>query len=100
MIIIYSTFPNLKEAKKIGELLIRNKLAGCINIFPINSMYFWKKRVLKNKEYGAFIKTKKQNFKKVKQFVLKHHSYTTPCIIEIPVKRITKKYLNWLDSSC
>lgn len=100
MIIIYSTFSNLKQAQRISELLIKNKLAGCINIFSIDSIYSWKGKVVKDKEYAAFIKTKKQNFKKVEQFILKHHSYTTPCIIEIPVKRITKKYLNWLNSYC
>lgn len=97
MIFVYSTFPNKKEAKKIGERLVRKKLAACINIFPIESVYIWRGKVIKDKEFAAIIKTKKENFKKVEKFILANHSYDTPCILEIPVSRVTKKYLNWLN---
>jgi len=96
MIFIYSTFPNKKEAKEIGERLVRNKLAGCVNIFPIESIYSWQKKITKDKEFAAVIKTRKKNFKKVEGFISKNHSADTPCIMEIPVGRVSKKYLKWL----
>jgi periplasmic divalent cation tolerance protein len=99
MIIIYSAFPNKKEAKKIGELLIKNKIVGCVNIFPIASIYLWQRKIVKDKEYGVFMKTQKANFKKVKKFIIKHHSYTAPCILEIPVGRVAEKYLEWLNNN-
>lgn len=99
MIFIYSTFPSKKEAKKIGEELIRKKLAGCVNIFPIESIYTWKRKFVKDREFVVIIKTKKKNFKKIEKFILKNHSYDTPCIIEIPIGRVTKKYLNWLNKN-
>ena len=99
MIFIYSTFSNKKEAKRIGERLIKNKLVACLNIFPIESIYFWKNKIIRNKEFAAIIKTKKENFEKVEKFILANHSYNTPCIIEIPVGRVTKKYLSWLEKS-
>lgn len=99
MIFVYSIFPNKKEAKKIGEGLIRKKLAGCVNIFPIESIYTWQKKVVKDREFVAIIKTKKKNFKKVEKFILKNHSYDTPCILEIPIGRVTRKYLNWLNKN-
>jgi len=100
MIVIYSTFPNFKEAKKIGELLIKNKLAGCVNIFPINSIYFWNNEIVKDKEWAAIIKTKKANFSKVENFIARHHSYAVPCVFEIPIGRVAKKYLKWLNKNC
>ncbi len=96
MIFIYSTFPTRKEARKIGESLVKKKLAACLNIFPIESIYSWKGKINKDKEFAAIIKTEKKNFKKVEEFILKNHSYDTPCIIEIPIGRVTKKYLEWL----
>lgn len=100
MVIIYSTFSTLKEAKRIAGLLVKNKLAACVNIFSIDSVYKWKGRVVEEKEWSAFIKTKKRNFKKVEKFILKHHSYTTPCIIQIPVQKVTQKYKKWLKENC
>jgi len=38
MIFIYITCKNKKEAKKIGLFLIKKRLAGCCNIFPIESI--------------------------------------------------------------
>ncbi|MDP2967410.1 MAG: divalent-cation tolerance protein CutA [bacterium] len=99
MIFIYSTFPNKKEVKEIGERLVKNKLVACVNIFPIESIYFWRNKIIKDKEFAAIIKTKKENFEKVEKFILENHSYDTPCIIEIPLGRITKKYLSWLGKN-
>lgn len=97
MIFIYSTFPNKKEARRIGERLVREKLAACVNIFPIEVIYAWQEKVAKDEEFAALIKTKKEHFKKVEKFILKNHSDDTPCILEIPVGRVTKKYLQWLN---
>lgn len=107
MIFVYVTFPNKKEAAKIGFELVRRKLASCVNIFPIESIYWshtfphgnGQDKIVKDKEVAMIIKTIKQNFRKVENFILKHHSYTIPCIIEIPVGRVTKKYLKWLFDS-
>jgi len=96
MVFVYSTFPNRKEAEKIGEGLIKRKLAACVNIFPINSTYLWKGKIVRDKEFAMVIKTKKGNFKKIERFILENHKYETPCILEIPISKITKKYSNWL----
>ena len=98
MITIYSVFANKKEAQSIAELLVKYKLAGCVNIFPIDSVYSWQGKIVKDKEFSAFIKTKNGNFKEVEQFILKHHSYAVPCIEEIKVGNVTAKYLKWLDN--
>lgn len=99
MILIYTTFSSKKEAKKIGKELVQKKLAACINIFPIDSIYSWQKKLVEDKEFAAIIKTKKENFKKIEKFILENHSYTTPCILELPVFRATRKYSDWLNKS-
>lgn len=97
MIFVYSTFPNKKIAKRVGERLVRKRLAGCVIVFPIESIYSWKSKVVKDKEFAVIIKTKKENFKKIEKFILENHSYDTPCILEMPINRVTKKYLQWLN---
>lgn len=99
MIFIYSTFPFKKEAKEIGEKLVQKKLAACVNIFPIDSIYSWQKKIVGDKEVAVIIKTEKRNFKKIEKFILENHSYNTPCILEIPVGQVTKKYSKWLKEN-
>lgn len=96
MILIYSTFPSKKEAEKMGEQLIRKKLAACANIFGMESVYSWKGKIEKKKEFAAFFKTQKSNFKKAERYILAKHSYENPCVMEVPLGRITKNYLAWL----
>jgi len=99
MIFVYSTFSDKEEAEKIAEGLIKQKLAACVNIFPINSVYFNEGKIEKSEEAAAFIKTRKINFKKVEKFILKNHSYKIPCIVCIPIRKVSKKYFRWLKET-
>jgi len=99
MIIVYSTFPNRKKAKEVAEKLIEKKLAGCVNIFPIEAIYSWQGKTEGGREFAAVIKTKKEKFRQVEKLILENHPDDTPCILEVPVGRVAKKYLSWLDKS-
>ena len=97
MIIIYITCKNKKEAKKIGLALIKKRLVACCIIFPIESTYWWKGKIVNNREVILIVKTLKRNFQKVEKEVKKLHSYKVPCILEIPIDQSNPEYLNWLN---
>lgn len=99
MIIVYSTFPNRKKAKEIAKKLVERKLAGCVNVFPIEAIYSWKGKTEEGREFAAVIKTRKQRFKQVEDLILKNHPDDTPCVLEIPVGRVAAKYLSWLHEN-
>ena len=98
MIFVYIVCKNKKEAKKIGLKLVEKKLAGCCNIFPIDSIYRWKGKTINDKEAVLIAKSVKENFEEIRKEVEKLHSYTTPCILEFPIKMVNSKYLNWLKT--
>ena len=64
MIFIYITFPNKKEAEKVGLFLVKERLAACSNIFPIESIYRWQGKIVKEKEEVLIVKTLKKNLRK------------------------------------
>lgn len=97
-IFVYITNPTKEEARKIAKHLLKNKLIACANIFPINSLYWWKGKIADEKEFVLIVKTIKGNFEKVKREVEKIHSYKIPCIIRIPVSS-DEKYYNWLKKA-
>ena len=96
MIFIYITCKNKNEANKIGLALIKKRLAACCNIFPIESIYRWENKIVKDKEVVLIVKTLKKNFKKIEKETKKLHSYALPCILEIPITQGNKNFLNWL----
>lgn len=99
MTFIYSTFPNKKEAKEIASQLVEEKLAGCVNIFPIESVYFWKGSSQEGEEVAVIIKTKKDNFRRIEEFLLNYHSEETPCIVEIPTGKVTRGFFEWIEET-
>jgi len=97
-IVVYITTSSVSEAKKIGRLLVEEKLAACSNIIsPIRSIYSWQGRICDDKEALMILKTKRKLFKNIVARVEKLHSYDVPEIIAIPIIEGSGKYLSWLN---
>ncbi len=96
-IIIYTTFPDLKITKKIIDGLLKKRLIACANIFKIDSIYIWKKKIEKAKEYGVFIKTRKAKYKSVEFYIKNNHPYEVPEIICWDIKDGQSLYLAWIE---
>jgi periplasmic divalent cation tolerance protein len=95
--IIYVTVTNEAEAKKISEELLNKKLIACVNIFPVKSMYWWKKKIEKTDEFVMIMKTKKKIVGKAMRRIKRMHSYEVSCIDVIEVEKSDKDYLKWID---
>jgi len=81
--LIYITCKNKKEARKIAAHLMKKRLIACANIFPIESMYWWKGKIESNKEAVLIAKSMPKHFDSVRKEVKRIHSYMTPCILKI-----------------
>lgn len=97
-IVIFITTGSLDEAKKIGQVLVEEKLAACANILsPIRSIYRWQGKICDDKEALIILKTKKKLFKQVEKRVKALHSYKVPEVISMPITEGSEKYLSWLN---
>lgn len=85
----------MEEAKKIAGTLLNKKLIACANFLLIESSYLWEGKVENSKEVVALLKTKEENWEKVKEKVNKLHSYNAPCIIKLDVEG-NKEYVDWV----
>ncbi len=98
-VIIQTTCGSKIEAKNIAKRLIDEKLAACIQMSEIESMYSWKDEFCCDNETILSIKTSKENFKKVKSKIKELHSYDVPEIIQIDITDISKKYLKFMEDN-
>jgi periplasmic divalent cation tolerance protein len=99
LIIIQTTFDTKKEAKELAKLLIKGKLAGCVQISKINSFYSWQGETCEDKEYLLSIKTKKENYKKIQRKIKENHSYDLPEIIAIKITKYSQEYKNFIKEN-
>ncbi len=99
-LIVYVTAANRKEADKIAQALVEEKLAACVSIVPeIYSRYSWKGHMEYDKELLLVIKTDRRKYKRLEKRVLSLHSYEVPEILAIPVLSGNPPFLKWLKDS-
>lgn len=88
----------MEEAKRIGRALIEDRLAACVNIFPIESIYRWE-GIQESSEIGILAKTRADKVREIKARVVELHSYEVPCIVSWEIKEGSKEYLKWIGDS-
>lgn len=97
--LIQTTCASKTEAKNIAKVLIDAKLAACVQLSQIESFYNWNEEFCCDEETLLSIKTKKENFEKVKSKINEYHSYDVPEIIEIDITNSSKKYLKFIGEN-
>ncbi|MCX5642037.1 MAG: divalent-cation tolerance protein CutA [Candidatus Omnitrophica bacterium] len=98
--IVIITCPSQKDAGRIKDLLLENRLVACVNIIKgVRSFFWWKGTIDSASEVMLLAKTTRAKFKKIAACVTKVHPYDVPEIITIPIMDGNKPYLNWIDDS-
>ena len=98
ILLLITTESNSEIAKNIAKLLVQKKLAACVSLKEIYSIYEWEGEIEETKEVEITIKSKPEFKNNLIVFLQKMTSYDVPQII---YKKFNseKKYLNWLNKS-
>ncbi len=97
--VVMVTAVSLEEARAIARSLLEQKLAACINLFPVNSMYLWEGKLEQEDEYQLLIKTDLAKFAELAKHITTLHSYEVPEIIALPIVAGSQPYLDWLGEN-
>lgn len=89
----------MREANRIARGLVQSRLAACVNLVPMRSIYRWKGEVESTKEVLLIVKTRRGLFRRLSAHLRRLHSYELPELISLPVERGYKPYLDWLMKS-
>jgi periplasmic divalent cation tolerance protein len=87
------------EATAIAQSLVQSKLAACVSLAPITSIYRWQDQVQTEPEWQLVIKTTQDCFDAVQQHVLALHRYEVPEILAVPILAGSALYLSWMDAN-
>ncbi len=99
-IVVLITVPDLNTGKNLADLLVKEKLAACVNISSkINSIYYWQGNIENDNEHLLIIKTRQDKFDELVDTVKKNHPYSVPEIIALPIVLGYKDYLTWIDET-
>ena len=95
---VYMTAGSIEEAKSIGQILVGQNLAACVNLFEnMTSIYNWEDKLEGGHEVVMIAKTRKALMAELIETVKSHHSYDIPCILELPIQGGNPAFLSWIE---
>jgi periplasmic divalent cation tolerance protein len=95
--IVLTTCDDRDRAKAIARALVEKRLAACVQILPIDSVYSWEGQIEEAAELLLLCKIKRADYADVAAAIQASHNYTTPEIVEIPIEAGSADYLAWID---
>lgn len=93
--IIYITAGNMENASQIARELVSRRLAACVNMFPVSSVYRWKEKIEEDNEIAMFVKTDSSRFEEITRLVKSLHTYELPAIEFWGIEG-EREYLDWV----
>jgi periplasmic divalent cation tolerance protein len=94
---IYFTVKDETEARCIGRTLVLERLAACVNYFPVQSIYWWKGKVEESGENAVVAKTRAELAEKVIQRVKELHSYQIPVTVAWVIEKGDPDGFSWIS---
>lgn len=94
-----TTLAGRDDAEKLASLLVEEKLAACVQMLPIESVYRWEGAVQHEPETLLLIKTRTALFERAIARIRTVHPYSVPEIVATPFLAGLPAYLDWIESS-
>lgn len=95
--LIYVTCASIEEAREIAGAAVRERLAACANVIPgMRSIYWWDGAVQDDAEVVLILKTGANRVAALTERVRALHSYTVPCVVELPIARGNPDFIDWI----
>jgi len=98
-IVVLTTVGTKQFANDLARSLVEARLAACLQIQPVQSVYRWKDKVCSEPEYLLAIKTTDARYAELEKFIRANHSYETPEIVRVEIAGGSREYLGWIGES-
>lgn len=95
--IVLTTTDSEAEADTLARRIVEARLGACVQIQAIKSIYRWQGEVWAEPEWQLSIKTRQALFQELARFIVAHHAYETPEILQVPIAAGSIAYLRWVD---
>jgi len=97
--IVLTTTGTREEAGRIARVLVERRLAACVNLVAIESVYRWKDAVESAEEWLLLIKTTAAAFDQVHAAIKELHLYDLPECVLLAIEHGSEEYLAWIGES-
>lgn len=86
-----------EAAHTLARDLVDRKLAACVQLVAVDSVYTWEGERAEEAEVLLLIKTRAARYDAVEAAISTKHPYDVPEIVQVPIERGLAAYLTWID---
>ena len=97
--VVLSTAPDRGTAERIGEALLRERLAACVQYEAVHSQYWWQGELCTDDEVRLTIKTRRALYGTVEAAILRLHPYDCPQVLCLAVDAVSAGYQAWATAA-
>ncbi|MCX6993946.1 MAG: divalent-cation tolerance protein CutA [Kiritimatiellaeota bacterium] len=94
--IVQTTVASRQEAQRLAGLMVKARLAACVQVTPIHSTYRWHNKVEQSAEWLLAAKTRNARTKALMAFIRHHHPYELPEIMVVNAAQVLPAYRQWV----
>ncbi len=95
-IAVFTTVASRDEARTIATALVSRRLAACVQIEAIDSVYVWQDALNDEAEFRLLVKTVAANYAAIEAAIRELHSYELPAIHAIAFDHFFPPYADWI----
>lgn len=94
-----TTVSTRDQALNLAERLIERRLAACVQLQAIESVYRWEGQVQQEAEWRLLIKTTAAHWTALCELLAAEHPYALPALLALPVSEAEPRFADWLRLS-
>lgn len=96
IVAILTTIDSAERAQAIAGALVERKLAACVQISEVESVYSWQGTVQREREFRIMAKTLAGRYADAEAAIRELHTYELPAIYAVPVTEVFAPYADWV----
>lgn len=96
LLAVCTTVATLDQAQTIARALVERRLAACVQIGAIESVYRWSGELRSEPEFRLLVKTTAARYEAVEAAIRELHPYELAAIYAVAVERAHAPYAAWV----
>lgn len=95
--LLVTTVDTVEAARSLAHAAVERRLAACVQITQIESVYPWDGVIRQSVEWRVMFKTTSDRVPALESYLLQHHPYDLPALHAIGVQQVHSAYGRWID---
>lgn len=100
LLLVLTTVGTRDDAERLARSMVGQRLAACVQIEAIDSVYRWDGQLQHEGELRLLLKTCAATYPALEAALRREHPYTLPAIVAVPCERAEPAFAAWVAQEC